>query len=109
MKLTLVPLLVLVGGSLFAQDYYRGYGDRSYDRDLHSDYRDISHDYTQLDRFRADVARDQYQLNAAMKRGDESAASHIARDLARDQRALNALRADIRSDHRDIRRDQQHR
>ena len=107
MKLKLMPLLLLAGGSLFAQDYYGYYGNRAYQRqDLHGDYRDLQNDYAQLDRLRADVARDRYQLNAALARGDEWTASRIARDLARDQRALRALQADIHRDHRDIRRDQ---
>ena len=104
MKLKLMPLFLLAGGSLFAQDYYDGdrYEQR---RDLHEDYRDIGHDYAQLNRLRNDVARDQYQLDRAWQRGDERAAGRIARDLARDQRSLDALQADINRDHRDIRED----
>ena len=107
MKFKLMPLLLLAGGSLFAQGYYGYYGDR-YDqrRDLHEDYRDLRHDYARLDRLRADIARDRYQLNAALARGDEWAATRIARDLARDQRALRALQADINRDHHDIHQDQ---
>ncbi len=107
MKLKLMPLLLLTGGSLFAQNYYGYDGNRSYQRqDLHGDYRDLRHDYAQLDRLRADVARDRYQLDAALARGDEWAATRIAGDLARDQRALRALQADIDRDHRDVREDQ---
>lgn len=106
MKLTWMPMLLLAGGSLFAQDQYGYYGSRNYQQqDLRDDYRDLRHDYAQLDRLRADVARDRYQLNETLERGDEWAASRIARDLARDQRALDALEADVNRDHRDVRHD----
>ena len=63
--------------------------------------------YAQVDRLRADIARDRYQLQQALEYGDEWRASAIARDLARDQRALAAVMRDIAHDHRDIHRDQQ--
>ena len=97
---------MIIGG---APGYYAAPQDanRYYQRrDLHEDYRDIQNDYAQLDRLRADVARDRYNLNEALANGDEWRASAIARDLARDQRALTALERDIARDHRDIRRDQ---
>ena len=103
MKFKLLPLLLLAGGSVFAQDYYGNRYDQR--QDLRADHRDLSRDYAQLDRLRADVARDRYRLNAALARGDEWQARRVARDLARDQRALNALQADIYRDHRDIRHD----
>ena len=79
------------------------YEDR---RDLRGDYRDIQHDYAQADRLRADIARDQYQLDQAWRFGDRDAARRISHDLRRDQKALDRLMRDIRHDRHDIRRDQ---
>jgi hypothetical protein len=121
MTTKLIGLLLVAGGSLFAESHFSVifggapgyYGSqaeayRYYQRrDLHEDYRDIQNDYAQVDRLRADIARDRYQLHEALEAGDEWRASSIARDLARDQRALDALLRDIARDHRDIRRDQQ--
>jgi hypothetical protein len=102
MKAKIVALLLVAGGSLFAQSGF--YGDRYYQRqDLRGDYRDLRNDYAQVDRLRADIARDRYRLNRALAYGDEWQAQRNASDLARDQRALNALLADIARDHRDIR------
>ena len=124
MKSKVVALLVLAGGSLFAESRfsviiggYPGYYaappphpywvDRQERRqDLREDYRDIQNDYAQVARLRADIARDRYRLNEALEDGNEWQASRIAADLARDQRALAALLADIDRDHRDIRPDQ---
>ena len=116
----LAALLVVAAGSLLAEShfsvsiggapgYYAPGGPyRFYQRqDLREDYRDIQHDYAQVDRLRADIARDRYQLQQAWQNGDEWQASRIARDLARDQRALDALLNDIARDRRDIRRDQE--
>jgi septal ring factor EnvC (AmiA/AmiB activator) len=105
MKSKIVALLLVAGASLFAQSGF--YGDRYYQRqDLRADYRDLRKDYAQVDRLRADIARDRYRLNRALAYGNEWQAQRIASDLARDQRALNALLADIARDHRDIRHDE---
>src|SRR5580704_7298275 len=104
MKAKLIALMLLAGGSAFAESHWSisigGYAPGYYyppppvpylayqRQDLHEDYRDIQHDYEQVDRLRADIARDRYQLNEALENGDEWRASRIARDLARDQRAL---------------------
>ena len=106
LKLKLVPILLLAGSSLFAQDY-RGYYGNRYDQrqDVRDDRRDLRSDYGQLNRMRADVSEDRYRLNDAIARGDQGAASRIAGDLARDQRALDAQQADINRDHRDVRED----
>jgi hypothetical protein len=45
-------------------------------------------------------------LNEALEDGNDWQASRIAADLARDQRAMAALLADIERDRRDIRHDQ---
>ncbi len=122
MKTKLIALMLVAGGSLFAESHFSvvigggapGYypppppSYRVYQRqDLHEDYRDIQRDYEQVDRLRADIARDRYQLHEALEDGDEWQASRIARDLARDQRALDALLRDIARDHRDIQHDEQ--
>src|SRR5260370_40384703 len=116
MKSKIVALLLVAGGSLFAQSRFSisvgGYPPGFYDdrysqrQDLHEDYRDIRHDYAQVDRLRADIASVRYRLNQALAYGDEWQSSHIAGDLARCQRAVNALLADIAHDHRDIRHDE---
>jgi len=120
MKTKLIALMLMAGGSLFAETHFSviiggapAYypppppAYRVYQRqDLREDYRDIQRDYEQVDRLRADIARDRYQLHQALEVGDEWRASNIARDLARDQRALNALLRDIARDRRDIRHDE---
>ena len=116
MKSKIAALLLVAGGSLFAQSrfsitvggYSPGfYDDRYYQRqDLRDDYRDLRGDYAQVARLRADIARDRYRLNQALEYGDDWQASRIAGDLARDQRSLDALLADIARDHRDIRHDE---
>jgi len=121
MKTKLIALMLVAAGSTFAESHWSisigGYAPGYYPpppasysvyqrQDLHEDYRDIQRDYQQVDRLRADIARDRYQLNRALEDGDEWRASRIARDLARDQRALDALLRDIARDHRDIRRDE---
>jgi hypothetical protein len=116
----LAALTVIAAGSLLAESHFSvtiggapGYYApeapyRYYQRqDLREDYRDVQHDYAQVDRLRADIARDRYQLQQAWQNGDEWRASNIARDLARDQRALDALLRDIARDRRDIHRDQE--
>jgi hypothetical protein len=126
MKTKLFALMLLAGGSAFAEsrwsvffgaapNYYPAQQDPYYSyqrdgflhQDLQNDYRDVQHDYEQVKRLRADIARDRFQLQQALQYGDEWRASAIARDLARDQRALAAVMRDIAHDHRDIQRDQQ--
>jgi septal ring factor EnvC (AmiA/AmiB activator) len=122
MTTKLLGLLLVAGsGSLFAESHFSvmiggapGYNapqqeahDHYLRHDLREDYRDVQNDYAQVDRLRADIARDRYQLQVALEDGDEWQASRIARDLARDQRALDALLRDIARDHHDIHRDQQ--
>ncbi|GEM_PF-3232454 len=90
-----------------AQYRYQEWPGPYYERqDLRGDYRDLRHNYAEVDRLRADIARDQYRLEMARRAGDHWAAKQILRDLHRDQHALNALLKDIRHDRRDIRRDQ---
>jgi hypothetical protein len=65
------------------------------------DWRDLRHDYNQVDRMRDDIARDRVRLNEDIRCGRSAAAARDAADLARDQRALQAQRRDIRQDSRD--------
>jgi hypothetical protein len=60
---------------------------------------DLRRDYARVDRLRDDIARDRVRLNEDIRCGRQNAAARDARDLARDQRALNAQRRDIRSDY----------
>ena len=100
----LIPAgLALTGSAAMAQSYY---GDR-YDRqDLREDRRDLRNDYAQVDRLRAHIARDQYQLDRAWRWGDRKQVRRLQRDIDRDQRKLNALLRDIARERRDIRQDQ---
>ena len=100
----LIPAgLALSGSTAMAQGYY---GDR-YDRqDLRTDSRDLRNDHAQVDRLRADIARDQYQLNQALRYGDRKQAKRISKDMNRDQRQLDKLLRDIARDRRDVRQDQ---
>ena len=60
--------------------------------------RDLRHDYGRVDRLRDDIARDRARLNEDIRCGRQAAAAADARDLARDQRALDVQYRDIRSD-----------
>ncbi|HEV3198860.1 MAG TPA: hypothetical protein VGZ73_13170 [Bryobacteraceae bacterium] len=100
----LAAAIALPGASpLAAQDYGRDiYRDRA---DLRSDYRDLAHDYSRANRLRADIARDQWRLNEALRCGRNWEAQRIARDIDRDRRALGWQRRDIRRDQYDVYRD----
>jgi hypothetical protein len=92
----LVVGMALPGASaLSAEDFY---GDWQH---LRRDSRDIRHDYAQVDNPRSDIARDRVRLNEDIRCGRDRAASQDARDLARDQRALNAQIRDIGHDRAD--------
>ena len=65
--------------------------------------RDEWRDYARVDRIRNDIARDRVRLNEDIRCGRSAAAAADARDLARDQRALNAQYRDIQRDRRDWR------
>jgi hypothetical protein len=107
--LALAAAMALSGAStLAAQD---GYGRDIYrDRaDLRGDYRDLAHDYDHANRLRADIARDQWRLNEALRCGRNGQAAQIARDINRDRRALDWQRRDIRRDQYDVYRDRRDR
>ena len=100
--LGLAAAAALPGAStLAAQDRY-AYQQR---QDLRSDYRDLSHDYDRVARLRADIQRDQWRLNEALRYGRRWEAERISRDLARDRRLLEEQWRDIRHDRNDIYRD----
>jgi hypothetical protein len=63
--------------------------------------RDLRHDYYRADRMRDDMARDRVRLNEDIRWGRSGAAARDAADMARDRRALEAQRRDIRRDWRD--------
>ena len=65
--------------------------------------RDLRHDWVRVNRMRDDIARDRARLNEDIRCGRSAAAAADARDLARDQRALEAQYRDIRHDRRDWR------
>ncbi len=74
-------------------------------RDVRHDQRDLRHDYTRVDRMRADIARDRARLDEDIRCGRSGAAAADARDLARDQRALDSQLRDIHRDRQDLRYD----
>ncbi len=65
------------------------------------DWDHVDNDYARIERMRSDIARDRARLDEDIRCGRQEAAARDAADLARDQRALQAQRADV---HRDIRR-----
>ena len=99
----LAGLALPASSVLMAQDW-GSYRER---RDLREDYRDVRRDYKRVDRLRADIARDRWQLDQDIRYGRSRAAAEDARDLARDQAALNALLRDIDRDRGDIHYDRQ--
>ena len=91
--LALAGGMALPGAStLSAQDRWR-------------DRQDLRYDYGNVNRLRADIARDQWRLNEAIRCGRNWEADRISRDIARDQRALDFQYRDIHRDRRDLRRD----
>ena len=85
-----------------AQDRYGRYYQRDGRSDFREDARDLRYDYAKVDRLRADLARDQWRLEAAWRSGRRWEAEQIRRDMARDQARLEFLLRDIRHDRRDI-------
>ena len=83
--------------ALSAQQPYGRYMVRDR-RDPGGDYRGVGRDYANVDRMRADIARDEWQLHETIRCGRSSDAARIARDLARDQQALDYQLRDIRRD-----------
>ncbi len=71
--------------------------------------RDLNHDYARAERIRADLSRDQYRLNEAVRCGRYGEADRIRRDMYRDQRALDSQMRDIRHDQRELRHDSDYR
>jgi len=81
--------MLLSTGSAKAQD-------RDWDRD--GDRQHLRRDYDRVERLRAAVANDRYRLAEDRRCGRLRAAEQDARDLARDQRALDYQLRDIRHD-----------
>lgn len=102
--LAAAAVLAVGAGTLSAADSRDIDHDR---RDIRGDYRDMRADYARVNDLEADIARDRARLNEDIRCGRQGAASRDAADLARDQRALDALRRDIRRDHADVWRDRQ--
>lgn len=61
----------------------------------------VDNDYARIGDMRNHIARDRARLDEDIRCGRQDAAARDAADLARDQRALQAMRVDV---HRDIRR-----
>ena len=99
-----VGIAATSASTLSAQDWNNIHRDG---QDLRSDYRDINHDHNRADQVRADIARDRARLAEDTHRGRYAAASQDRRDLARDQRLLDALVRDVRHDQFDSFRDRQ--
>jgi hypothetical protein len=89
--------------ALSAQERYGQYRDSFGDRqDVRRDYRDLHRDHEAAERLQAEIARDRLKLDENIRCGREWAARRNAADLARDQRALRALRRDMRWDRGDM-------
>lgn len=67
-------------------------------QDVRWDRRDLGRDYAGVDRMRNDIGRDRARLNEDIRCGRSAAAAADARDLARDQQALNYQLRDIQHD-----------
>ena len=61
-------------------------------------YWDMRHDSFKVDRLRSEIARDRARLNEDIRRHRYQAAAQDRRELARDERALEAALRDIRHD-----------
>jgi hypothetical protein len=74
--------------------------DRDWYRD--GDHQHLRRDYARVDGLRAAVANDRYRLAEDRRCGRRWAAGQDARDLARDQRALDHQLRDIRHDRAEL-------
>ena len=90
MRYKMIAMAALTAGMLFSTSTAKA--DDNYRRDLR-------HDYANADRLRADIARDRYQMQEDYRCGRPWAAQAKARDIERDQRALDRQMRDIRHDH----------
>ena len=91
--------IVFSAGTARAEDYYRDYREN---RDIRNDRRDLRHDYSNVDRLRAQIAADRYRLNEDLRYGRRWAARADQRALDRDQRILDNQLRDIHHDRRDL-------
>ncbi len=92
MKSKLITLLLVAGTTVFAQGGWHA----------REEQRDLRQDEIRMERLRADVARDRFELNRARAFGDRWRANQIARDLARDQGEFEALRRDMAHDRHEL-------
>src|SRR5207248_4412380 len=96
MRNTILASLTLFTGIAMAQNF---------DWDIYNQRRDLHRDYARAAFLREHIARDRARLDEDIRCGRSWAAAEDARDLARDQRALDALVRDIRHDRRNLYRD----
>lgn len=98
-----IVLLGLMGaGSLMAQDR----DDWRYNRDLRHNYADRRSEYRDMNRDRAAIEHDKWELRNDLRRGDYRAAQRERQEMRDRYRDLNRDRAEVRHDNRDIYRDQ---
>jgi hypothetical protein len=64
------------------------------------EHREARNDYARASALRNDLAADRFRMNEDLRCGRPLAAREVARDIARDQAALNAQYRDIRHDRR---------
>jgi hypothetical protein len=104
MKSSLIAMLFLAGGSVFAQAHsdFRP----AQRQDIREDYRDLGRDQARADHLRADIARERLLLNQARLRHDWRRAQDLQRDLNRDQKALDVLLRNMARDRHDVHHDQ---
>ena len=91
----LFAFAAMAAGMLFATGTAKAQ-DRYWDRD--GDRQHLRQDYGRVENLRAAVANDRYRLAEDRRCGRRRAAEQDARDLARDQRALDYQLRDIRHD-----------
>jgi hypothetical protein len=70
--------------------------------DAYRDRRDLRNDYARVDNLRAAIANDRYRLAEDQRCGRGWAAAQDARNLSRDQHALDRQLRDIHHDRADL-------
>lgn len=75
-------------------------------RDIQHDLKDIRADGREIRHLRQDMAQDRTKLDQAIDHGNAAEAAKYGRDLANDQRELDAKLRDLRRDQADLRRDE---
>jgi hypothetical protein len=96
LALAAATVLPVAAQDSYSRPYYNGNADAYAEN--HELRRDMRHDWRRVQRMRDHIARDRARLDEDIRCGRDAAAARDARDLARDQQALDYQLRDIQRD-----------